>query len=391
MSPAGASVAAQMCESPQTVADLQILSDDEVEAEFLRVQRLRRSFEACSAELLSEIERRGLHARSGHAQIAAWVADRLQEGWSTAERSVEISRSLPEMPATRAALASGDLSSSALNLLVSAYDASAEAFSASEDGLVAAARTLPPRLFRREVKRWRAGLEDAAEAAERVYQRRSLRVWATPVGSVRVAGELDPENGQVFISALSDAMGPPGPGDERNPDQRRADALGEIARRWRAGGRRPRPVLNLLIDAGELVSGSGTALEDAGWITRQALDRIGCDASISRIVMAGRSEVLDVGRLTPLVPPAIRRALVARDRGCVGPGCDRSPAWCDAHHIVSWATGGATALSNLALLCRRHHRAVHEGGWRMELTRAGPRFTAPGGRVLEGRAPPSAA
>jgi hypothetical protein len=93
---------------------------------------------------------------------------------------------------------------------------------------------------------------------------------------------------------------------------------------------------------------------------------------------------LDVGRRTRTVPPAIRTALVVRDRGCAFPGCDRPPSWTDAHHLEHWADGGPTALDNLVLLCRRHHRAVHEGGWRLTRTpdhrwTAHRRHTGPGG------------
>ena len=87
------------------------------------------------------------------------------------------------------------------------------------------------------------------------------------------------------------------------------------------------------------------------------------------------SQPLDVGRATRVIAPAQRRALAVRDRGCVFPGCERPLAWCDAHHLWHWIDGGPTDLANLALVCRAHHRAVHEGGW--QLTR-GPdgRFTA---------------
>jgi Domain of unknown function (DUF222)/HNH endonuclease len=77
------------------------------------------------------------------------------------------------------------------------------------------------------------------------------------------------------------------------------------------------------------------------------------------------SQPLDVGRTTRVVQPAQRSALVVRDGGCVFPDCDRPPGWCEAHHLVHWLHGGPTDLANLALLCRAHHRAVHEGGWRL--------------------------
>jgi hypothetical protein len=84
---------------------------------------------------------------------------------------------------------------------------------------------------------------------------------------------------------------------------------------------------------------------------------------------------LEVGRATRVVAPAQRAALAVRDGGCVFPGCDRPLAWCDAHHLWHWVDGGPTDLGNLAMVCRAHHRRVHEEGW--QLTR-GPngRFTA---------------
>ena len=78
------------------------------------------------------------------------------------------------------------------------------------------------------------------------------------------------------------------------------------------------------------------------------------------------SQPLDVGRASRVVSPAQRSALAVRDGGCVFSDCDRPLAWCEAHHLVHWIDGGPTDLDNLALLCRAHHRAVHEGGWRLE-------------------------
>jgi HNH endonuclease len=77
------------------------------------------------------------------------------------------------------------------------------------------------------------------------------------------------------------------------------------------------------------------------------------------------TQPLELGRATRVVSAAQRTALAVRDGGGVFPGCDRPLAWCDAHHLRHWLHGGATDLANLALLCRAHHRAVHEGGWRL--------------------------
>ncbi|HZB03809.1 MAG TPA: HNH endonuclease signature motif containing protein, partial [Actinomycetota bacterium] len=110
---------------------------------------------------------------------------------------------------------------------------------------------------------------------------------------------------------------------------------------------------------------------------------------IRRVVMAGRSEPLDVGRRTPVVSPGMRRAVIVRDRRCRFPGCDRPHPWCDAHHVVHWADGGPTPLPNLLLLCRRHRRMVYQrGGFGLELVGGRPVFRRPDGSVLEDRAPP---
>ena len=77
------------------------------------------------------------------------------------------------------------------------------------------------------------------------------------------------------------------------------------------------------------------------------------------------TQPLEVGRATRVIHPAQRTALAVRDGGCVFPHCQRPLAWCDAHHLRHWLHGGPTDLANLALLCRAHHRAVHEGGWQL--------------------------
>jgi hypothetical protein len=88
-------------------------------------------------------------------------------------------------------------------------------------------------------------------------------------------------------------------------------------------------------------------------------------AKLPPILSGAPRRPLDLGRATRVVSPAQRQALAVRDGGCVFPGCSRPLAWCEAHHVRHWLDGGPTDLDNLALLCRAHHRAVHEGGWRL--------------------------
>ena len=118
-------------------------------------------------------------------------------------------------------------------------------------------------------------------------------------------------------------------------------------------------------------------------VSAETSRRLTGDASVVVVRHDPGGTVLDVGRKTRTIPPAIRRALLARDTGCRFPGC--SARRCDAHHVAHWADGGATSLDNLVLLCRRHHRAVHEGGF---TTRRHPdgaaTFYSPDGKRLEG-------
>jgi hypothetical protein len=184
--------------------------------------------------------------------------------------------------------------------------------------------------------------------------------------------------------------------DRPTPAQRRADALGELCRQWldrsdrpSVGGERPHLTVTVGADALACDLGDPSELDHVGPVDPETTRRLACDASVMRVVMNGRSEPLDVGRRTPVVSPSIRRAVIVRDRTCRFPGCDRPQTWCDAHHVVHWSKGGSTTVHNLLLLCRPHHRLVHErGGFRVELLDGRPVFRRPDGSRLEGRAPP---
>ena len=122
-------------------------------------------------------------------------------------------------------------------------------------------------------------------------------------------------------------------------------------------------------------------IDDGPPLDLAAALRLSCDAQLLPLKTDGGGRVLDVGRARRSIPPAIRRALRVRDRGCRFPGCTCT-RYVDAHHVVHWAHGGATKLGNLVLMCRFHHRLVHEGGYAVRVHGDGFEFTAPGGRTL---------
>lgn len=305
----------------------------------------------------------------------------------------------------------------------------------AEAPLLEAARQLDPARLRREIAHARHALapETTAAADETRHCRRHLDVATTFEGMVAVNGLLTPEGGELVMTALTPLSGPAGPDDTRTPGQRRADALAELCNRRldHAGlptvsGERPHltvlvplpalsrspttrtPTLSQLTatptstapptdvpgpDQGRTASSAGSVVAggqpdrwggvgrsdhavtgEATWgavLGPEAVRRIACDASVVRVVLDPAGQPLDVGRRTRVVPPAIRTALTVRDRGCTYPGCDRGPQWTDAHHVRHWADGGSTSLENLVLLCRHHHRTVHEG--RAPLPHAPPR------------------
>ncbi len=157
---------------------------------------------------------------------------------------------------------------------------------------------------------------------------------------------------------------------------RRADALAAIAERFLSAPPAADEGLNTADRYQLTIHASAESLPEFGSVDRddppqvddgpvlatETVRRLACDAAVVRILETGAGEPLDVGRKTRVIPPAIRRALNRRDRGCRFPGCPNT-RFVDGHHIVHWADGGDTSLSNLVQLCRHHHRLIHEGGY----------------------------
>jgi len=378
--------------------DLRWRPDDGLEDDLAEIERAGRILEAERARRLAEVERRGSYGRDGYLSISSWVMQRFQLAWSVATQRVRWARALEEMPVTAQALASGEVSSSAVAVLVAGREAHPEKFARAEAMLVQAARSLQIRDLTRAVAYWRqaADAERADREADRAFERRRLHVSPTLEGMVRVDGDLDPETGQVLITALRcvEDTWARGTDDRRTSTQRRADALGDICRWWLDASDRPevageRPHVTVTVDLESLEGRVGyrCELDDVGPIVSETARRWACDASVARVITKGRSEPLDVGRRTPVVPTALRRAVVVRDGRCRFPSCDRPHSWCDAHHVRHWADGGPTALPNLVLLCRPHHRLVH-GGFRVEVVDGTPIFFRSDGTPLEDRGPP---
>jgi uncharacterized protein DUF222/HNH endonuclease len=392
-----------MCSSARGDVDPSRLGDDALIAWVDDLERERRANDADRARALAELERRRSHLADGHLSTAAWLADRHGLSQADSATRVRVARAVEHMPLVAAALSRGEISSAAVDALTRVRDDAPEAFSRAESRLLERARHLPHRDLRTELDEWRRRVD--AEAAERDeaerLARRRFGAILEPEGMVRADGELDPENGQYLITALRakvDAWARSLIDDARTPAQRRADALGEICREWldlaerpTIGGERPHVVVTIDLETLERRARRTSMLDDAGPITAETARRLACDAGVTRVIVDPQSQPLDVGRKTKVVPPSMRRAVTVRDRGCAFPGCERPPAWTDAHHVRHWADGGETALSNLVLLCRPHHRLIHANRFSVAIVDDRPVFRRPDGSALEHRGPPVAA
>jgi Domain of unknown function (DUF222)/HNH endonuclease len=339
-----------------------------------------------------------------------------------AREKVRVARSLATLPCLAEELARGELSYSKVRALTRV------ATPETEEGLLKVARVGTAEHVERIVRGWRR-VDRNAEVRRTAQRRRSraLHLYQDEDGMVVIRGRLEPEVGAVVIQALAAAREAsyqhgrragaaaegvpagtltrctPVTANEWNPTeepptlgQQQADALGLLAETALHHGLDPgapgeRYQVVVHVDAAVLAEADAqgqSVLEGGARISAETSQRLACDAS--RVVMchdpAGR--VVEVGARTRTIPPALRRALQHRDQGCRFPGCGVRVG--QGHHIRHWAQGGPTTLSNLALLCRRHHRAVHEERYQVERQADGELcFQRPNGRVLPAVPPPA--
>jgi hypothetical protein len=212
-------------------------------------------------------------------------------------------------------------------------------------------------------------LDDANES----HELRFLHLSQTLDGVFYLNGRFDSEGGAILQTALNALSGPPTSEDKRTPKQRRADTLVELARQQLDRGTLPqvggqRPHLAVTVSMATLAKQPGSPAAELEWtqpIPAETARRLACDAAITPVFLGSESDQPRADRTTRSISGSQRTALVVRDKGCRFPCCDRPAGWTDAHHLHHWADGGKHVMKNLVLLCRRHHRMVHEGGWRL--------------------------
>src|SRR5712692_1609185 len=336
------------------------------------IAELSAHLDAATAHLLEVI--RAFDARggwnTGFCSCAAWLSWRVGLDLGAARERVRVARALGTLPRLAQALARGELSYAKVRALTRV------ATPETEERLVAVGRAGTAEHVERIVRGWRR-VDRIAEAREeaRRHQSRALHVYPDEDGMVILRGRLAPEVGAVLVQALAAAREALYQGnvaaEPPTMAQQQADALALVAETALhhgidpgAPGERYQVVVH--VDAPALADPDQpgqSVLEDGAHVSAETSRRLACDAS--RVVMRHGLEgrVVEVAARTRTIPPALRRALHHRDRGCRFPGC--GVRFGQGHHLRHWAQGGPTTLSNLALLCRRHHRAVHEEGYQV--------------------------
>jgi hypothetical protein len=349
-------------------------------------------------ELIAEFDRRGGWKLGGHRNCAEWLhfATGLSRG--AARERVRAARALRRMPLTSEAMSRGELSFSKVRALTRVVDDLAGTGPGAEDGadvgdpeagaagvadsareaeLLAYARQCPTAEVERLVRGWR--LTSAADEVELERRRHASRyVAVSPQGD----GESDGDASGTGCSCSQPPLS--GTRAERYQVVLHVD---QATLRGDEGGADPVGAAAETDAPGDPGAGPRSHLSDGTRVSAETARRLGCDAAAVTVLRGSDGSVLDVGRRTRTIPPALRRALEIRDGGCRFPGCGLR--FCDSHHIVHWALGGETKLENLVLLCRHHHRGMHEGGFKVRMGRDGqPRFFDRTGWPLPNARPP---
>jgi Domain of unknown function (DUF222)/HNH endonuclease len=383
-------------------APLWSLTDAEIVECLHTVHRWEKNVAALKARLVQEIAGRGVPAGQGHRGVPGWLRAQLLIDPQPARELALQAAALRAHPSLEQAVIDGRVDVRQTVVIADAVDAIPAAIdglelspeapdlptmaAAAEATLIEMAARFPAGQLRRLGDRILVHV--APEIAERseeavlrrqerlVHQARSFTLSRPVGGAVRLTGILDTESAAIVEAALQPLCRPT-PGDDRTPRQLRADALVDVCRLALRTGELPvhggEPTQLAVTVPFEPLSQAlrAASLDNGERLSSTTARRLACDARVLPLVLGSQGQILDAGRSRRLAHGPLRRALAVRDGGCAFPDCDRPPRWCDAHHLKPWTEGGSTSLDNLVLVCRHHHRLLHEPdhGW---LARLGP-------------------
>ena len=346
--------------------------------------------------LVAEYDRRQGWSDSVTQSCAHWLNWKCGIAMGAAREKVRVARALESLPKVSAAMASGRLSYSKVREITRVASA------ATEDTLLMIAEHGTAQHVEKLVRGFRR-CQDAEELSREACQQQSrcVSIRHDDDGSLILNCRLPAEAGAKILKALELAIEelpveppkdvPAGTLPERVPfSLRRADALALVAESFLAHGAlevrgtdRHQIVVHVAAETLRDRTAGCCEFEHGPAMAAETARRFACDASVIELIENDDGEPLNVGRKTRKISAPLRRVLNARDKGCRFPGCANT-RYLDAHHVEHWANGGETKPSNLVSLCRFHHRAVHEGGIRIEILDDGAlRFVKPNGVAID--------
>src|SRR5438270_3123636 len=336
--------------------------------------QVRHRLDLLMAEMAGALASSQVWEEEGYVSPIQWLREEANLPTGVACQHVGVGLSLDLMPGGVEALERGEIGFGHLALM-------ADAASFYKDGRFKEAPFLE-KARQQNVSQFRKTCEHArhaqdptgfAEAERQAHEDRYLKLSPQEDGALVLRGWLDPEGGSLLRSALEPLARKSGVGDDRTRDQRLADALVE------ATTKDHHTELIVTCTAETLEGRAGAPAAETEWgglLSGETVERLVCGgASLRRLVLDGDGVVIDFGRRRRLLSPQGRRALEARDKHCVWPGCDRPPRWCDSHHKRDWQLGSPTSVRDSVLLCGRHHYLKHDRGWQLIRTK-GERWKA---------------
>src|SRR4051812_5607018 len=347
----------------------------------------RNRIDAALARTVRVADSKQAFAGDGQATAQSWLRGHCRLSASAAAQVVRNGRALAQLPAVEQAHAAGDLTAEQVDVIAKIVAprpvalAAAQGVDLAETAAILArlAAAAPHEDLKKAVHTYLQMLDTDGPEPDPTEQR-TLTFTRHADGSITGRFHLDPMGAEKVTTALESINQTHRPaGDERTAGQRQADAWVQICDLHLGCGTLPmlrtvKPHIAVNVHLEDLLdptTGKGAAQAGFGATLSAARARwLACDADITRIVLGPDGEPLDLGRRPRLVTPALRTAVIARDKTCVFAGCDAPHWWAEVHHLIHWTQGGETSLANSGLLCERHHTQAHHG-FRVERDPAG--------------------
>jgi hypothetical protein len=352
----------------------ELAADAAVGEELIRLCRERDLLDLQIAALAAQFAEGDAWDLDGSNSAIDWMRFNCHMTSNTAADLIAVGKNLHRMPESVQAVGAGEIGYAHTKAMARTANVLGAKF--DEVPLLEKARENSPGKFYYICDHYRHAADRTGFEAGQAELVENRRLWITKCddGTVLIHGDFDPEGGAVLITTLEPLARKSGAHDYRSREKRMADAAVDVGMHALDSGLIPqqgsqRTHLNVTTSLETLLGLPGAPaaeLEHSGLpISSKTVERLACDASVTRILLNSESVVIDVGRAKRTISGPARKALNARDRGCTWPGCERPASWTSGHHLKHWLHGGSNEPPNLTLLCYRHHYLVHEGHWQI--------------------------